>query len=36
VQGLADDPDDFLRELQVLAAEAGGDPATAMIMVDGF
>jgi hypothetical protein len=36
VQGLADDPDDFLRELQVLASEAGGDPATAMIMVDGF
>ncbi|WP_255484200.1 carboxypeptidase regulatory-like domain-containing protein [Granulicella sp. 5B5] len=36
VQGLADDPDDFLRELQVLAAEGGGDPTTAMIMVDGF
>ena len=36
VQGLADDPDDFLRELQVLASEAGGDPTTAMIMVDGF
>jgi len=36
VQGLADDPDDFLRELQVLAAEAGGDPTTAMVMVDGF
>lgn len=36
VQGLADDPDDFLRELQVLAAEAGGDPTTATIMVDGF
>lgn len=36
VQGLADDPDDFLRELQVLASEAGGDPATATIMVDGF
>jgi len=36
VQGLADDPDDFLRELQVLAAEAGGDPAAAIIMVDGF
>jgi hypothetical protein len=36
VQGLADDPDDFLRELQVLAAEAGGDPTAAIIMVDGF
>jgi len=36
VQGLADDPDDFLRELQVLASEAGGDPTTALIMVDGF
>ena len=36
VQGLADDPDDFLRELQVLASEAGGDPTTAMMMVDGF
>jgi hypothetical protein len=36
VQGLADDPDDFLRELQVLAAEAGGDPTSATIMVDGF
>lgn len=36
VQGLADDPDDFLRELQVLASEAGGDPTTATIMVDGF
>ena len=36
VQGLADDPDDFLRQLQVLASEAGGDPTTAMIMVDGF
>lgn len=36
VQGLADDPDDFLRELQVLASEGGGDPTQAMIMVDGF
>ena len=36
VQGLADDPDDFLRELQVLASEAGGDPTGAIIMVDGF
>ena len=36
VQDLADDPEDFLRELQVLAAEAGGDPSQAIIMVDGF
>ena len=36
VQGLADDPDDFLRQLQVLASEAGGDPTQAVIMVDGF
>ena len=36
LQGLADDPDDFLRELQVLASEAGGDPTQAMVMVDGF
>jgi hypothetical protein len=36
VQGLADDPDDFLRELQVLASDAGGDPTQAIIMVDGF
>jgi len=36
VQGLADDPDDFLRELQVLASDAGGDPTQSIIMVDGF
>jgi Carboxypeptidase regulatory-like domain len=36
VQRLADDPDDFLRELQVLASEAGGDPTQAILMVDGF
>ncbi|MBN9614882.1 MAG: hypothetical protein BGO25_03630 [Acidobacteriales bacterium 59-55] len=36
VQGLVDDPDDFLRELEVLASEAGGDPTQAMVMVDGF
>jgi hypothetical protein len=36
VQGLADDPDDFLRQLQVLASEAGGDPTQAIMMVDGF
>jgi hypothetical protein len=36
VQQLADDPDDFLRELQVLATVAGGDPTATMIRVDGF
>jgi hypothetical protein len=36
VQGLADDPDDFLRALEVLASAAGGDPTAAIIMVDGF
>lgn len=33
---LPDDPDDLLRELQVLAASSGGDPNSAMIVVDGF
>jgi hypothetical protein len=36
VQQLADDPDDFLRQLQMLASAAGGDPTTAIITVDGF
>jgi Carboxypeptidase regulatory-like domain len=36
VQSLADDPDDFLRELQVLGSEAGGDPTQTIVMVDGF
>ena len=36
VQQLADDPDDFLRELQVLASVSGGDPTATMIRVDGF
>jgi hypothetical protein len=36
VRGLADDADDFLRELQVLASEAGGDPTQAVLVVDGF
>jgi hypothetical protein len=36
VQQLADDPDDFLRQLQVLASAAGGDPSSAIIQVDGF
>jgi hypothetical protein len=33
---LADDPDDFKRELQVLAAANGGAPGQAPITVDGF
>ena len=36
VQQLADDPDDFLRELQTLAASGGGDPSAATVVVDGF
>jgi hypothetical protein len=36
VQQLADDPDDFLRQLQVLAAGDGGDPSSTLITVDGF
>ncbi len=36
IQQLADDPDDFQRELQVLAAANGGAPGAARITVDGF
>ena len=36
LKALADDPDDFERELQVLAASAGGAPGQAIITVDGF
>jgi carboxypeptidase family protein len=36
VQQLADDPDDLLRQLQVMASADGGDPAAAVITVDGF
>lgn len=36
IQQLADDPDDFLRQLQVLAANSGGDPSATVIVVDGF
>ncbi len=36
LQSLADDPDDLLRELQQLAATAGGNPANTVISVDGF
>ena len=33
---MADDPDDFKRQLQVLAATSGGAPGQAIITVDGF
>jgi hypothetical protein len=36
IQQLADDPDDFARQLQILAAESGGDPDNAHFTVDGF
>jgi len=36
VQRLPDDPDDLLRQLQVLASSSGGDPSSAIVTVDGF
>ena len=36
IVGLADDPDDFTRQLQALATAGGGDPGAATIVVDGF
>ncbi len=36
VQRMPDDPDDFLRQLQVLASASGGDPTSATILIDGF
>jgi hypothetical protein len=36
VQRLSDDPDEFLRELQALAAGAGGPTGRALVTVDGF
>lgn len=36
LKALADDPDDLLRELQQLAAGAGGNPSSTIISVDGF
>ncbi len=36
IKQLADDPDEFQRQLQVLAAAAGGAPGQAIIAVDGF
>jgi hypothetical protein len=36
VERLSDDPDDLLRELQIMAAGGGGAPGGAIIAVDGF
>jgi hypothetical protein len=36
VQMLADDPDDFIRQLQALSASGGGSPSSTLILVDGF
>ncbi|WP_245536484.1 TonB-dependent receptor [Terriglobus saanensis] len=36
VQLLADDPDDFLRQLQALSASSGGSPSSSVILIDGF
>lgn len=36
VQQLADDPDDLLRELQMLASSGGGNPTSTTIVVNGF
>jgi Carboxypeptidase regulatory-like domain len=36
VQQLSDDPDEFLRELQALAAGGGGPAGSALVTVDGF
>ncbi|MFC5864636.1 carboxypeptidase regulatory-like domain-containing protein [Acidicapsa dinghuensis] len=36
IQQLPDDPDDLLRQLQLLSSSAGGDASTAVISVNGF
>jgi len=36
IQQPADDPDDFLRQLQMLAAESSGDLSSTRITVDVF
>ena len=36
LEGFAEDPDDFQRQLQALAAASGGRPGSAIITVDGF
>jgi Carboxypeptidase regulatory-like domain len=36
IQQLPDDPDDLLRQLQILAASSGGNPSATVVVVDGF
>lgn len=36
IEGMADDPDDFLRQLQVLGSQSGGGAGSTLIRVDGF
>src|SRR5215472_7641094 len=36
LQGLADDPDELLQQLQQMAAASGGNPSNATVSVDGF
>ena len=36
VQQLADDPDDFIQQLQILAANEGGAPESTTFVIDGF
>jgi len=36
LQGLADDPDELLQQLQQMAAASGGDPSNTTVSVDGF
>ncbi len=36
LQGLADDPDELLQQLQQMASASGGDPSNTTISVDGF
>ena len=36
LQQLADDPDDFQRQLQALAGSSGGPPGSAILAIDGF
>lgn len=36
LEGLAEDPDDLVRQLQALASASGGLPSSALITVDGF
>lgn len=36
VQQLPDDPDDLLRQLQIMASSSGGDPTSATVVIDGY